>query len=64
MKVFLDTNILLEYFCNRDQADIVEKILRFIKEELLTLNYNDFRNAAGEDIIILTPQQFVSLYMK
>ncbi|MBD8040184.1 PIN domain-containing protein [Phocaeicola sp. Sa1CVN1] len=33
MKLFLDTNILLEYFCNRAQARVVEKILQYIEEK-------------------------------
>ncbi len=33
MNIFLDTNILLEYFCNRSQAETVENILRFIRLE-------------------------------
>ncbi len=31
MRIFLDTNVLLEYFRNRAQAETVEKILSFIR---------------------------------
>ena len=30
---FLDTNILLEYFCNRTQAKVVEEILQYIENK-------------------------------
>lgn len=33
MKIFLDTNILLEYFCNRTQAKVVEEILQYIENK-------------------------------
>lgn len=29
MKIFCDTNIIIEFLCQRDQANLIEKILKF-----------------------------------
>lgn len=29
MKIFCDTNIIIEFLCRREQANLIERILRF-----------------------------------
>lgn len=29
MKIFCDTNIIIEFLCRREQADLIERVLRF-----------------------------------
>lgn len=32
MKIFCDTNIIIEFLCRREQANLIERILRFEPE--------------------------------
>ena len=56
MKVFLDTNIFLEYF--EYQCAVQNKC-----DALVTINLKDYRNADTSAMEILSPEAFVSKYL-
>ena len=73
MKVFLDTNIFLEYFERRRQYEAVSQLLSAIEDSfqyqcalqnkcdaLITINLKDYRNADTSAMEILSPEAFVS----
>jgi len=59
MKVFLDTNIFLEYFECRRQYEAVQNKC----DALVTINLKDYRNADTSAMEILSPEAFVSRYL-
>ncbi len=76
MKVFLDTNIFLEYFECRRQYEAVSQLLSAIEDSfqyqcavqnkcdaLVTINLKDYRNADTSAMEILSPEAFVSRYL-
>ena len=76
MKVFLDTNIFLEYFERRRQYEAVSQLLSAIEDSfqyqcavqnkcdaLVTINLKDYRNADPSAMEILSPEAFVSRYL-
>lgn len=68
MRLFLDTNILVELIENRSSADYVYEIMQAAAacnaDVLLTINIRDFRGVEKESIPIMTPATFVSRYMR
>lgn len=63
MKLFLDTNILLEYLCGRDKAIEVRELLDAIEDNrhcIITFNTKDYKNVEQEVISVLTPSKFLS----
>ena len=56
MKVFLDTNIFLEYF--ERQCAVQNKC-----DALVTINLKDYGNADTSAMDILSPEAFVSKYL-
>lgn len=76
MRLFLDTNILVELIENRSSADYVYEIISHHATDehqlfisiggfvLLTINIRDFRGVEKESIPIMTPATFVSRYMR
>ena len=76
MKVFLDTNIFLEYFERRRQYEAVSQLLSAIEDSfqyqcavqnkcdaLVTINLKDYRNADTSAMEILSPEAFVSRFL-
>ena len=76
MKVFLDTNIFLEYFERRRQYEAVSQLLSAIEDSfqyqcalqnkcdaLITINLKDYRNADTSAMEILSPEAFVSRFL-
>ena len=54
MKLFLDTNVFVEFIEHRKQYEPVS---------LITINENDFKNADQSRMAILSPSAFVEKYM-
>ena len=76
MKVFLDTNIFLEYFERRRQYEAVSQLLSAVEDSfqyqcalqnkcdaLVTINMKDYSNADTSAMEILSPEAFVSKYL-
>ena len=66
MKVFLDTNIFLEYFERRRQYEAVSQLLSAVQNKcdaLVTINLKDYRNVDTSAMEILSPETFVSRYL-
>ena len=76
MKVFLDTNIFLEYFERRRQYEAVSQLLSAVEDSfqyqcalqnkcdaLVTINLKDYGNADTSVMEILSPEAFVSKYL-
>ena len=53
MKVFLDTNLFLEYFEQRREYQAVSR----------TINLRDYHNADTSKMEILSPTEFVEKYL-
>ena len=60
MKVFLDTNIFLEYF---EQRREYQSALQAKCDSLVTINLRDYRGADTSQIEILSPTEFVDKYL-
>ena len=60
MKVFLDTNIFLEYFERRRQYQCA---LQNKCDALITINLKDFSRADSPVMEILSPEEFVGKYL-
>jgi len=58
MKVFLDTNIFLEYFERRRQYEYVDQLLSAV-----TINLKDFSRADTSAMEILSPEEFTGKYL-
>jgi len=72
MRLFLDTNIIIEYIERRSQYGSVRTILDAIHKgaqqnrcgTLLTINISDYKDADRSRMEILTPTAFVEKYME
>ena len=58
MKVFLDTNIFLEYFEQRREYQAVSKC-----DTLITINLKDYRGVDSSIMKVLSPTEFVEKYL-
>ena len=63
MKLFLDTNVFVEFIEHRKKYEPVSQIIDAILEEQHTANDNDYKNADQSRIEILTPSAFVKKYI-
>ena len=79
MKVFLDTNIFLEYFEQRREYKAVDKLLSAVEDGkvkaivsvgcvytlayLITINLKDYSNADTAKVEILSPTEFVEKFL-
>ena len=59
MKVFLDTNIFLEYFEQRREYQAVDKLLSAVEDGKL----KDYRNTDTAKMEILSPTEFVEKFL-
>lgn len=76
MKVFLDTNIFLEYFEQRREYQAVSQLLSAVEDSfqfqcavqnkcdaLVTINLRDYRGADTSQMEILSPTEYVEKYL-
>ena len=68
MKVFYDTNIILEFLFNRKEGELEDSYqyqtaVNAGCNVLLTLNIRDFKQITDSSISIMTPEEFVNKYI-
>jgi predicted nucleic acid-binding protein len=76
MKVFLDTNVFLEYFEQRRECQAVGQLLSAVEDSfqyqcglqakcdaLVTINLRDYNNADTSKMVIMSPTEFVEKYL-
>ena len=66
MKVFLDTNVILEYFLDREDGKTANRLFALLQEQKhsLYMTVGSFYMAEGAVPCVMTPQEFLDSYSK